>query len=73
MDPAPWNPKWARPAAARYRMAPIAMAHEKPPTMATATALTDYGVRLIPLGPFPTGTVATTFRSFTSRTDTEFA
>jgi len=32
-----------------------------------------HGVTLIPLGPRPTGIVATTFRSFTSMTETEFA
>jgi len=32
-----------------------------------------YGVTLMPFGPSPTRTLATTFAAFTSRTDTEFS
>ena len=36
-------------------------------------ACRDYGVTLMPLGPFPTGTVAITLRPATSMTETLFA
>lgn len=41
-----------------------------PPPAAPSGA---YGVTLMPFGPSPTGTLATTFAAFTSRMDTEFS